>query len=123
MKAAEHKRNPRRLYFASTFSRKAREIGAPLFVGINPRAVFFSRVKRGHAGGLHQTFIAQLSCAFDVDRAPNASPSPWRKSNGITQIIDALADPIDPAKTERFIHRFRPCNARLLRAHLVITDP
>jgi len=99
------------------------EIGAPLLVRINAGEVFFSCVKRGQAGWLHQTFIAQLSCALDVDRAPNAPPSPGRKSNGITQIIDPLTNPVDPAKAERFIHRLRPGYARLPRALLVITDP
>ena len=43
--------------------------------------------------------------------------------NGVTQIIDALADPVDPAKTERFIYRFWPRDARLLGALLAITNP
>src|SRR4029077_1225395 len=99
------------------------EIGAPLLVGIDARAVFFPRVKRSHSVGLHQAFIAQFLCALNVDRAPNASPSPWRKSNRVTQIINALADPVDPAKTERFIYRFWPGDARLLGALLAITNP
>jgi hypothetical protein len=99
------------------------ETGAPLLVGINSRAVFFPRVKRSHSEGLQQAFIAQFSCALDVDRAPNASASPWRKSNRVTQIINALANPVDPTETKRLIHRFRPGDARLPRAFLVITEP
>src|SRR4029077_16561661 len=102
---------------------RAIETGAPLLVGINSRAVFFPRVKRSHSVGLHRAFIAQFLCALNVDRAPNASPSPWCESNSITQIIDALADSVDPAKTERFIYRFWPGDARLLGAFLEITNP
>ena len=58
-----------------------------------PERFSFRALERGQAGGLHQTFVAQLSCALDVDRAPNASPSSWRKSNGVAQIIDALRIP------------------------------
>src|SRR5581483_9891640 len=104
---------PRGFVLPQPFLVRPIEIGAPLFVGVNARAVFLSRVKRGHAGGLHQTFIAQLSCAIAVDCAPNASPSPRRKSNRVTKIIDALPDSIDPSETERLIHGFRPGHARL----------
>src|SRR5512132_1484846 len=114
MKAAEHKRNPRRLYFASTFSRKARRDWRSLVRrNKSPSAFLFARQTRpcrGTSSNLYRSTLVRV----------RGYPSPWRKSNGITQIIDALADPIDPAKTDRFIHRFRPCNARLLRALLVI---
>ena len=46
-----------------------------------------------------------------------------RKSNRVTQIINALADSVDPAETERLVHRFGPGHTRLPRVFLMIADP
>lgn len=72
---------------------------------------------------MHQTFVAQFTCSLDIDRAPDASESPRRESNGATKIINGLANSINPTETERFIQRFRPGNARFTRVFLVIADP
>ena len=104
---------PCRLVFLKPSFVRRIEDNAPLFIRINARLIFFSRIKCSHARRFHQTFLAQFSCALDVDRAPNASSSPWRKSNHVAPITNALADSVDPAKTERFVHRFWPSDGRL----------
>jgi hypothetical protein len=42
-----------------------------------------------------------------------------RKPVGITSVIDALSNTIDPAKTKRFVYRFRPCDAWFARTPFV----
>jgi hypothetical protein len=41
--------------------------------------------------------------AFDVDCAPNASTPPWREPDPVTDFVDTLPDPVDPAEAECLI--------------------
>jgi len=99
------------------------EIGAPLFVGINAGLIFFARIKRSHPLRLHQTFIAQFSCAPDVDRAPNAPGPPRREPYLVDDFVNAFPNSVDPPEAERLIHRLWPSDAWLSRILFVKANP
>src|SRR6266851_2520884 len=89
------------------------KLGAPLFVGVDAGLVFSPRLKGLQAGGLHASLLGQHPHAPDIDGAPDANRLAWGETNGVAAVVHAFADPINPADTEGFIHRFGPSNARL----------
>jgi hypothetical protein len=75
------------------------QFGASLFVGINARLVCDPCCKHLQAHRPHSFFFRQLASPLDVDRAPNAAAPPRRETNLVADLVDALPNPVDPAKT------------------------
>jgi len=46
----------------------------------------------------------KLFRALDIGRAPNAATPSRRKSNLVTDLVNALPNPVDPTETKRFIN-------------------
>jgi hypothetical protein len=84
----------------------------PLLVRINSRFVLDPSCKCLQPSRPHAFFFSEDRGALDVDRAPNAASASRRESDFVADLVYALPDSVDPAKTKRFIHRFRPCDAR-----------
>ena len=72
---------------------------------------------------LHQALIDKLLGALNIDRTPGAALLARSKADGVTIVIDALPDPINPADTECFIDGLGPANAWFARTLLVVTGP
>src|SRR5690348_16017421 len=92
------------------------------FVGIDGRLLLVAPLEGLESRRTHSSRPAKLLSAPDVYRAPDAGRFPRRKANGVAGFVDAPAYAIDPAKAERFIHRFRPGDAGLARASLMKPD-
>src|SRR5438477_11490573 len=71
---------------------------------------------------MHQTELDELVRAIDVHRAPDASAAARREPDRVADIVDAFADPVDPAIAQRRVDRFRPCHRWMSGAALMKTD-
>src|SRR5439155_1570367 len=72
---------------------------------------------------VHQSQTREFPHAFDVYGAPYAARFPRSKPNHISPAVDALANAINPAVTQRRVDRFRPRHARFTRTSLVESNP
>ena len=90
---------PRDRVAAKFFFVSRRKFGVfSLLVGIDLRAVIVTVLKSGQARGVHQAQGGKFDRTSHVDRAPDTSWSPWRKSNPVADVVYAFADAIDPAE-------------------------
>src|SRR6266542_540684 len=77
-----------------------------------------AQARRQHAG-----LFDELLRAARVHRAPDAVPFPRREPDHVAVHVDALAQPVDPADAQRFVHRLGPGDARTPGVFLMEPDP
>src|SRR6266550_471131 len=71
---------------------------------------------------MHPSETDQLLRTGDVDRAPGAARLARSNPVGIADLIDALADSVDPSEAELFVHQLLPGDARPPGAPFVEAD-
>jgi hypothetical protein len=59
----------------------------------------------------------------DVHGAPDTGLAARCETNRVADLVDRFADPIDPAKAERFVNRFLPRDSWSPSALLIVPDP
>src|SRR5450631_3383303 len=72
---------------------------------------------------LHVSGLREGAYPLDIDGAPSTARLSRREANGVAGLVNALAETIDPAKTECLIHSFRPGDAGLAGSSLMEADP
>src|SRR5262252_5894863 len=80
------------------------QVHPSLFVGVDARLVLFSGLIGFEAGRPHPTAFNERLSALNVDAAPDAAGLARREANGVAELVEALANAVDPAKTERFVN-------------------
>src|SRR5436309_5124292 len=93
----------------------------PLLVRVHSSP--FALLEHFEPRSAHQPQTCEFPHAFDVHGTPYAARLPRRKPDRIAPAVDAPANAIDPAVTQRRVDRFRPRQARFTRAPLVESNP
>lgn len=78
--------------------------GVALFVGIGSRLIL-GPFKCLQTCKMHETKLGELLHTCDIDRAPIAPGFSRCEANAISGRVDAVADAVDPAETERLVYR------------------
>ncbi len=98
------------------------QLDASLFVGVGAGLVLAPRFVGHPAGRLHQALRNQCLGKGHINFTPGAARLAWRKADGIADLVDRLADAVNPAKAEGLFNRLGPGDARLAGVLLVEAD-
>ena len=109
--------------FPEDFLDSLRQLDRLLFKGINAGFVLFPGSKGLSAGLLHTAFGRQDLDFLDIHQAPDTGGLARSEPNGVTDIVQRLANAIDPTIAKRLINRFGPRNAGVSRVFLIKADP
>ncbi len=114
---------PSHFVLAQNFFVRLGERGSALLVGIDTGLVGEAGFECFQAGRLHAAFGGKFAGQLDVDRAPNAARPARAETDGVTVVVHAFSDAVDPAETEGFDNRLGPGDAGLAGILFMEADP
>ena len=112
---------PRPLVLLQQSGVRLRQVHTALFVGVDAGLVLLPQLERSQAGRLHLALGGQRLHSPDVDRAPDTPSPAWREPDRKDLIVYSAANAIDPAVTQRLIHRLGPVDTRFACVLLEVT--
>ena len=81
-----------------------------LFKSVNAGTLFFSRSEHPQHRQVPSAQTDRFPCPPRIHQAPDTARPAGREANTVTDIVDSATHPVDPAETQRRVHRFRPDN-------------
>src|SRR6516225_1209225 len=93
-----------------------------LLVGVDSGLIALARLEGLDSRRMHEAEPGHFLRAPDVNRAPGAGWLAGREADAVADLVDGVADAVDPAIAEGHVHRLGPGDAGLTRSSLVEAD-